>query len=163
MLAAKCCKVRQILRSLEFLKAKQRCFHKDMFLHRCLHIHMHVSTNCFYTLIPSRTSVFTQGCFYTKNAHRRASTSTRRCLHTAMLLQRNAFTRFYTGLLVTQNSLYAEAFTVNTLPQRCFCTEIHLYKKCFFTHRYFYKEVFLHEYFGGEMLLHAGALRLGRI
>ena len=105
MLAAKCCKVRQILRSLEFLKAKQRCFHKDMFLHRCLHIHMHVSTKLFL-----HANTFTHKCFYTGML---LQTDARVLLHTDAFTQRccyrgNAFTPFYTRLLVTQNSLYTQ-------------------------------------------------------
>ena len=89
----------------------QRHVFTQMFTHThaCLHI--------VFTRQYLHAQVFLHRDAFTD---RRSGTSTHRCLHTAMLLQRNAFTRFYTGLLVTQNSLYAEAFTVNTLPQRCF-------------------------------------------
>ena len=62
--------------------------------------------------------------------------TTHRCLCTAMLLRRNAFTHtyFYAGVLLTQSSPYTnEAFTQIRL-QRCFyIIGIHLYRGVFCT------------------------------
>ena len=105
------CKMLQMLRGLGLYTDAftQRCFHKDMFLHRHLHIHMRLPRDGF-TQTPSRTGVLHRGAFTKKKyTHTRAGTSKHGCLHTAMLL-RNAFTRtcFYTGLLLTQSSLYTQ-------------------------------------------------------
>ena len=124
VLAAECCKyraiLRQILRSLEILTAKTNMWSTGTFTQVLSqrHVFTHGFTHAraftqgwFYTQLPSCAGVFTQGCFYTKkNAHRRVGTCTHRCLYTAMLLQRSAFTRtcIYTGLLLTQISFYIQ-------------------------------------------------------
>ena len=90
--------------------------------------------------------------------HRRAGTSTRRCLYTAMLWHRNAFTRmrFYTRIL-TQSILYTQkiSHTHNTLTQRCLHSNTFIQKpfQTQVVHRYFYKEVLLHGCFYTLVLL----------
>ena len=87
----------------------QRYFHKDMFLHRRLHIHMRLPRDGFTHKHLHAQVLYTGVLLHLKLLHRRAGTSKHRCLHTAMLL-RNAFARtcFYTGLLLTQSILYTQ-------------------------------------------------------
>ena len=128
----------------------QRCFHKDMFLHRHLHIYMRLPRDGLthkhlHAEVFVHRGAFTQKTF----THRRAGTSKHRCLHTAILL-RNAFTRtcFYTGLLLTQSSLYTQKLLqqIYTLMQRCFDTEIYICTNMFFNTQIRYKDVFLYAY-----------------
>ena len=166
VLAAECCKyraiLRQILRSLEMLTANgqhmvHRYFHTEVLSQRHVFTqaftHIHAFTQgWFYTQIPqipSCTGVFPQGCFYIQKSqktftHRRVGTSTRRCLYTAMLSQRSAFTRTCenTGLLLTQVSFYTENFTLNTLTQRCSPHRKTFVQRRLFRHMHFYKRIF---------------------
>ena len=169
VLAAECCTyraiLRQILRSLEILTANgqhmaHRYFdtvlHKDMILHRHLHIHMLLPRDGFTrkdlhakvflhrdafkqtkTFAHRRVGTFTHkrmGTF----THRRVGTSTRRCFYTAMLLQRNAFTwdftqGFFWHKFVFSKYSYAEMF---------FYTETHVYNGVFLRTDTFTKRIF---------------------
>ena len=125
VLAAECCKyraiLRQILRSLEILTAKtnmwstgtftQRCFHKDMFSHMDLHMHVLLPRDGFTrNYLHAQVFLHRDAFIQKKIAHRRVGTCTHRCLYTAKLLQRSAFTRtcIYTGFLLTQISFYIQ-------------------------------------------------------
>ena len=164
VLAAECCKnraiLRQLLRSLEILTANdqhmvhryfftQRCFHKDMFSHMDLHIHVLLPRDGFTRKYLHAQVFFHRDAFISKNpkktlTHRRVGTSTRRCLYTAMLSQRSAFTRTCenTGLLLTQVSFYTENFTLNTLTQRCSPHRKTFVQRRLFRHMHFYKRIF---------------------
>ena len=163
VLAAECCKyraiLRQILRSLEILTANDqhmvhRFFHTEVLSQRHVFTqaftYSHAFTQgWFYTQIPSCAGVFTQGCFYTKKtfAHRRVCTSTRRCLYTALLLQRSAFTRtcVYTGFLLTQVSFCTQKILlpgIKYLTQRCSSHRKTFVQRRLFRHIYFYKKDF---------------------
>ena len=116
------CKILQILRDFEILTATNdqnivhRCFHTEVLPQRHVFTqafaHTHAFAQRWFYTNTFTHRCFTQGCFYKKkitHTHTRAGTSKHGCLHTAMLL-RNAFTRtcFYTGLLLTQSSLYTQ-------------------------------------------------------
>ena len=113
-----------------------------MFLHRLLHMNMHVPRDGFtrkdlHAQVFLHRDAFTQKTF----THRSAGT---RCLriHTVVLLQRNAFTRFCAGFLLTQSSLTRRSFYSiyssaemllhrNTFVQKAFYTQILLQRGIF--------------------------------
>ena len=127
---------------------------------------------CFsQRLVFTQTWCFQQKCLYTQVLLHRGDFfphETHRCLYAAMLLHPNAFTCqcmcfLHRDSFDTKQSLHTKAFTQILLRRdgsyaECICTDAS------FTHRYICtkKRFFLHScFFFGEMLVHAGAFRLG--
>ena len=122
---------------------------------------------CFWQRLAftHKLGAFTLKCLYAQVLlhrheellHRCAGISTNRCLYTAMLLHRNAFTHqyicFYTGILLTQSSLYTQKLLHKYSYAEMVPTVV-----CFFTHRYFFEEVFLHRFFFTERCFYTRVL-----
>ena len=85
----------------------QRCFHKDMFSHR--HLHMHT---CFYPGMVLHASTFLRRCFYTG----------------MLLYQKNFYTQTRVLHFYTQMPLHSDAFT-----EECFYTHVLLHRVSFDT------------------------------
>ena len=127
--------------------------HRGAFTKTCFHTGIYTYT-CFYSgmvLHANTANTFMRRCFstgmllYPKTfTHRRVGTSTRRCLYTAMLSQRSAFTRTCenTGLLLTQVSFYTENVTLNTLTQRCSPHRKTFVQRRLFRHMHLHKRIF---------------------
>ena len=133
----------QILRSLEIRTANgqnivHRYFHTEVLSQRHVftqtftHMNMHVPRDGFtrkdlHAQVFLHRDAFTQKTF----THRSAGT---RCLriHTVVLLQRNAFTRFCAGFLLTQSSLTRRSFYSIVLFRRDAFTQKYICTKSVF-------------------------------
>ena len=124
------CKMLQMLRGLGLYTDAftQRCFHKDMFLHRHLHIHMRLPRDGF-TQTPSRTGVLHRDAFTKKNTH----------THVRVLLNTDAFTlRCCWGML-----LHARAFTQGFFWHKVAFTHRNFYSKYYYAEIFFHTEIYI--------------------